>query len=346
MAHRSRMPQGSSATITALLSVFAAASAQSHVKWFTPTNGADAPRAVATVTTPMFLLVLAASITLVFLGFILDGWVARRWPVVLGSRTAHADVEQRMIRAATGAYLIFVSSHGGVILTPELHSPASWIPVVQFIAAVALIWRRTCVVTGAVILVLYGFAVVQYGIFHLTDYLFFPALAFYVGSVALRPGWLAGAREPVLTAALAFSLAWTAIEKFLYPQWTYAVVASHPSIAFGLPVSFVVVVAGFVEFTLAFYLVSGRGLVRAGGAGYALIFVAAMPSFGKLDVYGHLIIITALLITVLRGETRLQRVWHRREATLVGDAAWITLVYASVLLLFFAGYYALQTTTR
>lgn len=346
MTHHFGKPRRSFATIAALFGAIAAASAQAHVKWFTPTNGADAPRGAATVTTPIFLSVLAVSVMLVFLGFILDGWVARRWPVVLGSRTAHADVEQRMIRAATGAYLIFVSSHGGVILTPELRSPASWIPVAQFIAAVALIWRRTCVVAGAVILVLYGYAVAQYGIFHLTDYLFFPALAFYVGSVTIKPGRLAGAREPVLTAALAFSLAWTAIEKFLYPQWTYAVVASHPSIAFGLPVPFVVVVAGFVEFTLAFYLVTGRGLVRAGGAGYALIFVAAMPSFGRLDVYGHLIIITALLITVLRGETRLQRFWHRREATLAGDAAWITLVYMSVLLLFFAGYYALQTTAR
>ena len=48
----------------------------------------------------------------------------------------------------------------------------------------------------------------------------------------------------------------------------------------------VVVIAGFVEFTLAFYLVTGRGLLRVGGVGYMLIFLGAMSPFGKLDIFG------------------------------------------------------------
>ncbi len=172
--------------------------------------------------------------------------------------------------------------------------------------------------------------------------MFFPALALYLISLALPKWRLAAIREPLLTGALAFSLAWTAIEKFVYPQWTHAVVATHTNIAFGLPVPFVVIVAGFVEFTLAFYLIVGRGLMRIGAAIYAIIFIAAMPSFGKLDVYGHLIIVATLFITMLRGATPFQRFWHREHGTLLVDAACTMALYWTALVLFFAAYYGLQ----
>ncbi len=91
----------------------------------------------------------------------------------------------------------------------------------------------------------------------MTDYVFMPCLAAYIVSLSLpaaRLARLARLREPLLVSGLAFSLAWTAIEKFLYSQWTDAVVATHPSLEIGLPLGVVVVIAGFVEFTLAFYL--------------------------------------------------------------------------------------------
>ena len=67
--------------------------------------------------------------------------------------------------------------------------------------------------------------------FHLVDYVFMLTLALYLASLSLDCPRLAGARERVLSAGLACSLAWTAIEKFLYPQWTDAVIAAHPAIA-------------------------------------------------------------------------------------------------------------------
>lgn len=316
--------------------------ADAHVKWFTATDVATPPLRPSAVLTPMFGGILAAASAALFLGLVIDGWVAGKWPNFASPGIKYAKMEERLIRVATGAYFIFVSSHGGVILTPELRSSDKWIIVVQFFAALAVIWQPTCAIAGVLILLLYGYAVAQYGIFHLTDYMFFPALAFYMLSFIV-PRWrLAAMREPLLTGALAFSLAWTAIEKFVYPQWTYAVVATHPSIAFGLPVPFVVIVAGFVEFTLAFYLIVGRGLVRIGGAAYAMIFIAAMPSFGKLDVYGHLIIVATLFITVMRGATPFQLFWHRRDSALVVDAAWVTLLYWVTLVLLSVAYYTLQ----
>ncbi len=318
--------------------------AVAHVKWFTATNVHDAPVPIGTVLSPTFFLVLGAFTSLVFLGFILDGAVARRFPGIVASGIAHARQEERLVRAATGAYFLCTAYVGRAILTPELHTTDTRIAVLQFAIAFALLWRPGCVLAGLGVLVLYAVAIDDYGIFHLTDYVFAPCLALYLVSMPIRTRRVRALREPLLVAGLAFSLAWTAIEKFLYPQWTAAVIATHPSIALGLPYPLVTVIAGFVEFTLAFYLVTGRGLLRLGGAGYALIFVAAMPAFGRLDVYGHLVILSILAIVVLRGATLMQDAFRLTRHGLVANAAAIVALYAASLIVFFIAYYAMQRT--
>ena len=318
--------------------------ASAHVKWCTITNVHETPVALHSVLSTIFLTVLAGFTLMVLLGFSLDGWVVRRWPKHLSSGPSRSLVEDRLIRAAAGAYFIYASIAGTMILTPELTTRATWIPVVQFLIAMFLIWRPTCLMSGLGILVLYVDAVRQYGLFHLTDYVFLLCLAIYLGLLSLPTSALTRVREPLLVGGLAFSLAWTAIEKFLYPQWTDAVIAMHPSIGLGLPNSIVVVVAGFVEFTLAFYLVTGRGLLRLGGAGYALIFIAAMPPFGKIDVFGHLVVIATLGLVVLGGTTLMQKRVHLAGRGIAVDAAWITVLYLASLGLFFAAYYTMQRT--
>ncbi len=319
--------------------------AQAHVKWCTVTNVHDMPLAPRGVLSTIFLSVLAGFTLMVLLGFSLDGWIVRRWPRRLSSGGAsRGAIRDRLIRAAAGAYFIYASSTGTMILTPELTTHATWVPVVQFLIALFLIWRPTCLLSGLGILVLYVDAARQYGLFHLTDYVFLLCLAVYLMLVSLPASRLTHMREPLLVASLAFSLAWTAIEKFLYPQWTDAVIAMHPSIGLGLSDNIVVVIAGFVEFTLAFYLVTGRGLLRLGGAGYALIFIAAMPPFGKIDVFGHLVVIATLGIVVLGGTTPMQQRMHLAGRAVAVDAAWITMLYLLSLMLFFAAYYAMQRT--
>ncbi len=318
--------------------------AHAHVKWCTVTNVHDTPLPLRSVLSSIFLMVLAGFILMVLLGFSLDGWVIRQWPKRLGSDPSRRPIEQRIIRAAAGAYFIYASIAGTMILTPELITHATWVPVVQFLIALFLIWRPTCLLSGLGILILYLDAVRQYGLFHLTDYVFLLCLAIYLGLLSLPSSVLARMREPLLVGGLAFSLAWTAIEKFLYPQWTDAVIAMHPSIGLGLPDRIVVVIAGFIEFTLSFYLVTGRGLLRLGGVGYALIFIAAMPPFGKIDIFGHLVVIATLGIVVLGGATSMQERVHLVGRGIAADAAWITLLYVLSLALFFVAYYAMQRT--
>ncbi|NPD69561.1 hypothetical protein HN018_27785 (plasmid) [Lichenicola cladoniae] len=318
--------------------------ALAHVKWFTLTDVHTAPVPFAIVMSPTFLSVFGLFLLLLLLGFLLDGWIALRWPAWLSSGLSSAPTEQRLVRAAAGAYFICASAAGRMILTPELTTHASWIATTQFLIAFFLVWRRTCILSGFGVLVLYLDAMRRYGVFHLIDYLFLLCLAIYLASLSLQSIRLVLFREPLLTGGLAFSLAWTAIEKFLYPQWTIAVIATHPSIAMGLPATLVTVIAGFVEFTLAFYLVTGRGLLRLGGAAYAVIFIAAMPAFGGLDVFGHLVILATLAIVVLRGMTPMQQRLHLPGQGILVDTGWIGLLYLITLSLFFAAYYAMQRT--
>ncbi len=337
-------PRRSLGWLAVLLSVGFPASANAHVKWFTATNVHDAPHPLFQVLTPAFLVILSIAVILVFLGFLLDGWIAQHWPKWLSSGISNAETEQLLVRAATGASFICASDMGVMILTPELRSDTLWIHGVQFLGAMFLLWRPTCVLSGLGILLLYSDAIDHYGIFHLTDYVFFPCLAVYLIALPLNLTLLNRLREPMLVAGLAFSLAWTAIEKFLYPQWTYAVVAKFPAVGMGVATPLVTMIAGFVEFTLAFYIVTGRGLLRLGGIGYALIFVAAMPVFGRLDVFGHLTIVAVFAIVILRGTTPMQMGLHLKRRGIVADSAWIVSLYLLSLVAFFAMYYGMQRT--
>ena len=99
--------------------------AVAHVKWFTATDVHTTPVAFATVLSPMFLTVLGLFLLILLFGFVLDGWIAKRWPAWLSSGLSTAQTEQRLVRAAAGAYFICASAVGRMILTPELttHAP-------------------------------------------------------------------------------------------------------------------------------------------------------------------------------------------------------------------------------
>ena len=189
---------------------------------------------------------------------------------------------------------------------------------------------------------LYGFGISQFGIFHMTDYVFFPGIAAYLALTSIGTQGALRWRVPLLSGALAFSLMWTAVEKFVYPDWTLFVIASHPDIAAGFPPAFVVVMAGFIEFTLAFYVMTGRGLVRFGAAAFAAIFIVAIPEFGHLDAVGHLPIVGILAVVGLRGSSPLQRIFGLLGRRPIGNAMGIAALYLAVLTGLFGAYYGLQ----
>jgi hypothetical protein len=325
--------------------------ASAHVKWFTPAaDVTQSPIALSGVLTPLFGLVCLSFLLMVFAGFLLDGSVARRWPQLASSGQLNVDSEEKLLRLATGAYFLLLWDKGAAvswqsgnaILTPELMGSATWIGMLQFAIGFSAAWRNTCIVSAAGICILYGYGIAQFGMFHMTDYMFFPGIAAYLALTSLNMPRALKLRVPLLTGGLAFGLMWTAVEKFVYPQWTLDVMAQHPALAFGFPRQFAVTVAGFVEFTLAFYLMTGRGLVRFGAAAFAAIFLAAIPEFGHLDAVGHIPIVGILVIACLRGASPLQHLLRINEARAAVNATAISALYLASLTGFFGMYYALQ----
>jgi len=325
--------------------------ASAHVKWFcSVADVTQPPVASGRVLTPLFVLVCCGFLLLVFVGFLVDGAVGQRWPRLASSGRLHAETEEKLVRLAVGAYFLLLWDKGAVvlwergdaILTPELMASLAWMGALQFAVALSAAWRRTCILAAAGIGVLYGYGITQFGVFHMTDYVFFPGIAAYLALTSVGTPHALRLRVPLLSGGLAFGLMWTAVEKFVYPEWTLSVVAEHPALAFGFPWGFVTVVAGFVEFTLAFYLMTGRGLVRFGAAAYAAVFLVAIPEFGHLDAVGHLPIIAILAVTCLRGASPLPRLLGLVEPVGIAHAAAIAAFYLTSLAGFFAMYYGLH----
>ena len=338
--------------VVALNGIFVLPTAASaHVKWFVENaNVADSPQGPGTVLSPLFLAVCMTFTTLVFAGFFLDGIVARRWPWLVSMGSRHVDKEEALVRIAVGAYFLLLWDRGAiatwetgrVLLTPELAVHMHWLALLQFIIAFFVIWRSTCIFSAAALCILYIDGIGMFGLFHMTDYIFFPGIAAYLALTTIGTKRALMIRVPVLSGGLAFGLMWTAIEKFVYPQWTAEIVARHTELAFGLPPTFVIVVAGFVEFTLAYFIMTGQGLVRLGAAGYALIFLAAIPTFGHLDAVGHIPIVGILLVVCVHGASPLQRLLGILERGRLANAAAVSGVYLATLLVFFSLYYGLH----
>ena len=325
--------------------------ASAHVKWFcTIADGARPPDALVNVITPTFLACFGAFVLMIFAGFFVDGWIARRWPGFTSAGARFAAGEEKLVRLATGAFFLCLWEGGATVfwetgnavLTPELASTVGWVRWLQFAVAVFVIWRPTCILAAAAIGTLYAFGGIGYGYFHMTDYVFFLGLAAYLALTTVALPRALRMRVPVLCASLGFSLAWTAVEKFVYPQWTAQVLVEHPNLTLGFSLPVVIVIAGFVEFSLSFFLVTGRGLLRLGAAAYALIFISAIPEFGHLDAVGHIPIVGILGVICLRGASPLQDALRSHGRSAARDAGAACVLYLASLAGLFALYYGLQ----
>jgi len=97
-------------------------------------------------------------------------------------------VHQRLLRLATSTYFLLLWNgsavvlwlRGDAILTPELLATIAWMGWVQLAVAIPVISRRTCILAAVGICILYIAGIVQYGIFHMADYVFFPGIAAYL----------------------------------------------------------------------------------------------------------------------------------------------------------------------
>lgn len=290
--------------------------ASAHVKWFAPFDTSAKPLSPFAVVDDLFIVFSLVLPAVLFAGYVLDTWLDRsRWMPALESRLAYArDRLPDMLRFAVAIFFGAIWATGGIILTPELRTESPLIPWLQFFIALSTMFRHTLFFTGIGIIGLYGFALVEYGLFHLFDYPVFIGIAIYLTLTGTGRERLMQWRMPVLFASVGVTLMWAAIEKFCYPQWTFPLLSSKPEITFGIDPAVYMACAGFAEFTLAFLLISCTGLVRLAAAILLSIFAVAILGFGKIDALGHLLIIVVLAMFAIHGKTQLHtiadRLWH------------------------------------
>jgi hypothetical protein len=331
------------AALAAAASFLLPAPAWAHVKWFAPYDVAEPPTPVEGLLTPHFLLAFAGFALLVSGGFLLDRLASRSGRGrVFAAPGRREELEERLMRAGTGAFFMALFAAGGVILTPELKTGAEWPAWLQLGIAASMLSARTCVLGAVGILALYGHGVARYGAFHLTDYPVFLGLAAYMALTSFASERLRALRMPALYVSLCASLMWGAVEKWAYPQWTFPLLEARPYLTFGLAPEDFMVLAGFVEFAFAFHILCGLGLLRLGIAGLGGIFLLAILDFGKPDAIGHLPIIVSMAAMFLHGPTPLHRRLHDARRGLFAEARKAGLSFAAAVGVLVAAYYGLQ----
>ena len=307
--------------------------AQAHVKWFASFDVAAEPMPVSQVLTPVFWAALAFAALVLALINLVEEHKLGQWAHHIMNALA-APFEGRMddvMRAGTAVFFICLWVMGGIYLTPELKTTSEWVPWLQCAIAASLFFKRTMPFATVGIFVLWGLAVQQYGLFHMLDYPIFLATAVYFSLFACSNPYLREMRMPVLRWGAAITLMWASIEKFAYPHWTTPVLNAKPYLAAGFDADTFMTLAGVVEFGLAFALICSPLARRLGALALAVLFIAAVIPFGKIDAIGHLVIILILLTII--GERR------REDRTIALTWTRTTQVKFAALAGFFLCYY-------
>lgn len=268
-----------------------------HVKWFAPYDVPGQPRILSEVLDVLFWQPIACAILA-----LLVTCYAERGPIgraVLRTLDLLSEgLKPRLddiYRAGTAVFFVAVGVHGGIILTPELQTDVSQISWFQLAIAVGMFWRSTMVLSAAGIAALYIYGVAQYGIFHLLDYPIFLGLAGYLALSGLQRKFFGLRPLDVSRWAAGITLIWASVEKWAYPQWTFPLLQTHPSLAMGFYANYYMNAAGVVEFSLAFGLLWTPLVRRLSALVLTAMFISAVFPFGMIDAIGHLMIILILI---------------------------------------------------
>ncbi|HSF23170.1 MAG TPA: DoxX family membrane protein, partial [Blastocatellia bacterium] len=291
-------------SLLALTALFAPVSAYAHVKWFADYDIASPPRPLIDVFLgEYFLAFIVILVPLMFAVAYLDRYLARANCLLyrLCDRLTESvsGYFSVILRLGVGVFFTALFSYGEFILTPELKSQEAWVRWVQLAIAIFSLTRQSAWLAGAGIFLLYGFALVMYGFFHLSDYPIFLGVAIYLIIDSYYRSGKPELAQTVMRVATGITLLWASIEKFAYPEWSFLLLSERPALSMGFNPEFYMVAAGFVEFCAAFLLVTGMLSSRAAALVLLFFFVSAIVPFGMIDAIGHSVIIIVLALIAM-----------------------------------------------
>lgn len=269
-----------------------------HVKWFT---GEDQtiPLPISEVLTPSFLFWLGVTLVGLLLSALFNeplqrvGFI-RRIHGVLDTWKPYVTI---ILRVGLGAGLLMqlVTSS---FLAPEFETDALWIKGVVALALIGLLHQRWLILSGAALAVLYGYTLLEYGLFHGLDYMFYIGIMYYLFVAGTK--WKPTA-TPVLYLFTGLSLAWVGLEKMTMPEMAYDIIYEFGIPTFGFSVEDFVLISAFIELGLAWTFIVGI-LNRFISIIVTLVFITTTTVFGFKEVVGHTIVHTLLLMFLIVGD--------------------------------------------
>jgi hypothetical protein len=322
--------------VALMVNAWAAVPAHAHVKWFCAFDVAGQPRGLENVLCPDFELLFGLSVLALMSGCLFEGTVVGVAMMRAMDRATRIlrDHTEIMFRATTAFFFLSIWAIGGILLTPELKTDSVVVAAIQVGIAAGMLSRRTMPLSALGIGVLFAIGAWNYGVFHLVDYPVFLGVAAYLALTGLQRD-LFGARPiDVARWSAAVTLMWASIEKWAYPEWSFPLLAQHPSMTLGFDPDFYMRAAGAIEFALAFSLVWSPLVRRVGAIMLAGMFISAVFTFGKIDLIGHALIVVVLLGIVADDSTR--------QAKLVRYPWLMPAVYTGALALFMGAYYVMH----
>ncbi len=278
-----------------------------HVKWFHDFSFSDAPQGFRDSLTPLVVSLLFVSALAVGSLVFIDRSLASsaiygqvtEW---LKARQQHGQLAMRIGAGMT----LLLSWQADALLVPELTISEAWVGWFQFVLALLLIFPKATPLAGVGLLALWVIGVIDFGLFHMLDYVIFLGVGLYLGTSTFTDQRLRGLGIPALYTGLGFSLIWVALEKIIYPQWGQDILEQAPHLTLGFPVDTFLLLVAFVELALGFLLIIGL-LGRPLGVVITLVLFTTALFFGKTEVVGHTIIHACLIVFLLEGEGRFYR---------------------------------------
>lgn len=281
--------------------------ASAHVKWFSKmANCMTSPiTTLELVAMPMFWAIGAFAVAVMFatawadLRLAQGDNLATRAAARLDDRAA--SLVAPLLRLGTAVYFLgiyFYFAEAPIILTAELKTAAPWVPAMHLAIAATVLFGRAALLSALGIVVLYVYAVTQYGLFHMLDYPFFLGLAVFLGLDARFGRRFQASALMILRIAVGVSLIWCGVEKWLYPGWTFELLQSDLKVLLttGFSPDLIIMGAGFVEFCLAFLLIFGRIASQVAAGVLFAVMISAIPVVGMVDLIGHLPILVVLIV--------------------------------------------------